>query len=89
MTPVSFFTGIDHKRRIWVETYKRDFSVEEMQSGEDIFLDYLEFNIFDKDGIYLGDVPIPPDIMVFRIYDDTLYMIDNKEMSILEYRIIN
>jgi len=75
---------IDHKNRIWVNTYKKQ--KEEGDKPVDLF----EFEIFNNDGILLGKLPIPQNFDNMRIFQDRLYLFDyNEEMCVYEYKIID
>ena len=81
-TDVSKSIGIDHKNRIWVQTYKRQ------KEENDKPVDYLEFEIFDENAILLGKIPVPQAGSA-RIIDDRIYFLEDKEeMCIYEYKII-
>ena len=80
---VSGSIGIDHQNRIWVQTYKK-----QMEEGEKPF-DYLEFEIYDNDGILLGKLPIPQNFHLMRIFQDRLYLLERvEEMCVYEYKIV-
>jgi len=75
--------GIDHKNRIWVKTYKK------LKEEGDNPTDYFELEIFDNDGILLGNLPIPQNFNYMRIFQDLVYLIDrDEEMCVYEYKIV-
>jgi len=74
---------IDHKNRIWVNTYKK-----QKEKG-DKPVDLFEFEIFNNDGILLGKLPIPKNFDNMRIFQDRLFLFDyNEEMCVYEYKIV-
>jgi len=86
-TRISESIGVDHKRRIWIQTYiKQQIGyrrLPEYKPGE------FELEIFDNDGILLGRLPFPVPAGRIRILENTLYIIDpTEEMCIFEYKII-
>lgn len=81
-TDVSKRIGIDHNNRIWVQTYKKK------KEEDDKPVDYLEFEIFDENGILLGKIPVPESGSM-QIIDDRVYFLDSEEeMCVYEYKII-
>ena len=88
--PVSDNIAIDGKGRIWVTTYQKKLTVEVL-SGENPFKDVFKFTVFDENGIFLGEIPLPKffDRMYMRIFQDRLYLVDSiKEMCVYEYKIV-
>ena len=83
-TNVSYGIGIDHKGRIWTMTYKKQ------NEQHDEINDYLEFEIFNSDGILLGRLPLPDlNFESWRMFQDHLYFLDiYEEMCVYEYKII-
>jgi len=82
-TPVSEYIGVDHKNRIWVQTY-----IKQKDEGDEP-LDYFEFKIFDNNGVLLGNLSPPQNFNIMRIFQDRLYLIDRKEeMCVYEYKIV-
>lgn len=86
MNFVSTDIGIDHEERIWTVTVTKQR--EKWNSPDD-----RKFEIFNKEGILLGSLPIPENIHVsshMRIYQDKLYLIDNvHELSVFEFKIVD
>ena len=83
-TGVSNGIGIDHKNRIWVQTYY------EQRVKENKRVDLFEFEIFDNDGVLLCKLPPPQNFNIMRIFQDRLYLIDRKEeMCVYEYKIVD
>ncbi|MFC1565224.1 6-bladed beta-propeller [candidate division KSB1 bacterium] len=79
--------GFDSKGRVWMMTNKKQF--------EDGFQipDFIYFHVFNSEGIFLGEVEHPPCegvyTRVLRIFGDRLFLIDMREMSVIEeYKII-
>ncbi|MFC1553943.1 NHL repeat-containing protein [candidate division KSB1 bacterium] len=55
---------------------------------EDIpFEEQFYFEIFSPDGVLLGTIPPPREFVFFKIIDDSMYLFDQQEMVIHEYRI--
>ncbi len=80
---VSGGIGIDYRDRIWVRTYKKQ------KSEGDRLEDYLEFEIFDVDGLLLGRLPIPR-LGNISIFGDRIFFLDSQEeMAVFEYRIVD
>ena len=91
----------DNKGRIWVITQKRQLTPEErgsairttggilkvknpLKKATDIY----KFEIFDPEGILLGEIPITARVDALRIFGESLFMIGFEEASVYEYRII-
>jgi len=75
--------GVDGKNRIWALTCTKQRVLENPNSVAS-----YEFEIFNSDGILLGEIPYP-DIktsMGFRIYDDYIYLV--KLYEVTEYKIV-
>ena len=86
-TEVSRGIGIDSKNRIWVATYREQPDPEE-RNPESVEVD-LDFDIFDKSGIFLGKIESDRSFYKMRIFGDRLFIIDTFfTMSIYEYRIV-
>ncbi|MFC1554711.1 6-bladed beta-propeller [candidate division KSB1 bacterium] len=96
-TFVSGGIGIDNKDRIWVCTYIkqpqnpgtgsldnfRNYSNELYTST-----DLQKLEIFDKDGILLGKIPLSINVLRFRIFDNSIYFIPWEGVEVYEYRIV-
>lgn len=88
---VSFQLGVDHKDRIWVWTFRYDNSVELDEETRTSMLpeEKLELHIFDKDGIFLGIVPMPVEPSRLKIYSDRIFFVEAvNEMVVYEYKIV-
>jgi len=84
--------GIDAKERIWVLTMKKQLEDWEKEFWEEIlnvFSSDAEFEIFSKDGILLGSVPVPENLRAMRICGDRLFIIDHDQVSVSEYKIVD
>ena len=75
---VSEYIGIDGKGRLWVLSHKKQFPLD--QTPE------LEFHIFDYEGVFLGTLPITRNPL--DIFDDRLYLFDDEETFLYEYKIV-
>jgi len=78
--------GIDNKGRLWTATYMHQPDPDK----EEELSDYMQFEIFDSDGILLCYLPLPEKFTKnFTIYDDRIYFIDSEnEHCVYEYKII-
>lgn len=89
LTFVSVDIGVDHKGRLWVTTF--DVQPESQGSRGATLKDHrlLKFEVYDNNGILLGELPVPTEFYKKRIYGNILYLIDPYfEASIYEFRII-
>lgn len=89
LTFVSVDIGVYSKGRLWVTTF--DVQPESQGSRGAILKDHrrLKFEIYDKEGILLGEIPTPIEFYKKRIYENILYLIDPYfEACIYEYRIV-
>jgi len=88
---VSDYIEVDYKDRVWVFSYARklkDFE-DVTDPNEELYYSRYEFHIFDKNGIFLGKIPVEVFCYKFRIFGDRLYFIDTYEdMCIYEYKIV-
>lgn len=83
ISKVSAGIGIDHKNRIWIKTYKK-----QKEEGDSLN-DYIEFEIYDNDGILLGKLAVQQQGNL-SVFEDRLYLVDSKEeMCIYEYKIVD
>ncbi|MFC1563788.1 6-bladed beta-propeller [candidate division KSB1 bacterium] len=88
---ISEYVSIDHKNRIWVNTFIKDSE----EAGEDYTENILEFEIFSDEGILLGKIPIPfvwknSKRYVFRIFGDRLFIVEPyHEVCYFEYKIVD
>jgi hypothetical protein len=83
--------ALDHKNRIWVLTYlKQPNRFLTFDEGENLTECY-RFDVFDRDGVLLFDVPFPNvRFVAFSICGDRLYLIDSQDEScVYEYRIVD
>ena len=84
--------GIDAKERIWVLTMKKqleDWEKEYWESKLNVFSSDAVFELFSKDGILLGSVPVPENLLFMRICGDRLFIIDHDQVSVSEYKIVD
>lgn len=89
LTYVSPFIGCDDRNRFWVTTYNSQPINKGTMGGILWESNKIDFEIYDREGILLGRVPIPLPFYRFRIYADRLYLVDPYfEMSIYEYKIV-
>ena len=88
---ISTNIGIDNENRLWVETYVKVIDEGETNARFNLrstIADNARFEIFDREGILLGYVPIPMDYFRFRMINDRIYFIDIDRVSVHEYRIV-
>ncbi|MFC1564936.1 NHL repeat-containing protein [candidate division KSB1 bacterium] len=81
----------DHRDRIWVQSMERAYTDGEWERGGESDENIIIFEIYDKDGILLGE--LKKDFYtkgrLFRIIGDRFFVIDARdEHSVFEYRII-
>jgi hypothetical protein len=84
--------GIDTKERIWVLTMKKkleDWEKDYFRWKLNVFSSDAVFEIFSKDGILLGSVPVPENLLFMRICGDRLFIIDHDQVSVSEYKIVD
>ncbi|MFC1564929.1 6-bladed beta-propeller [candidate division KSB1 bacterium] len=87
MTYVSNEIGIDNKSRIWVTTYTSQ--EETNQEGKVIKPMGRILEIFDLDGILLGQIDLPEEYLRFMGIEDSRILFSNKDrISVYEYRIV-
>ena len=88
---ISTNIGIDNESRLWVETYLKVIEEGETYARFNLRSTSAEnarFEIFDREGILLGYVPLPMDYFKFRIIDNRIYFIDIDRVSVHEYSIV-
>jgi len=90
VTSASRGIGIDHKSRIWVLTFLK-FPENDRYEEDDNMTDFMEFDVFDNEGILLFKAPYPNRRFdTISMYGDRLYIIDlNYEMCVFEYKIVD
>lgn len=84
--------GIDHKNRIWVQTYKKRIMLNDHLSSNRVEVgdpgEYIEFQIFGEEGFLLGNIPVLH-AGIMQVIKDRLYFIETRdEMAVYEYRIV-
>ena len=87
---VSRSIGVDTGGRIWVITYREE--VPRDLSGEEFILQrYLQFEVFDPDGILLARLPFPEDIERYdnmTMCGDHIYFVDPYgQACVFKYRV--
>lgn len=89
LTYISNDIRIDGKGRLWITTYDEQPETQGSRGATLKNREWLKFEIFDIEGILLGEIPAPIEFYSKRIYGDTLYLIDPYfEACIYEYKII-
>jgi len=79
---------IDKQGRIWNLAFKRQQTEDELRS-KNFPPNNLQFEIFNNDGVFLGNVNCDHDrsYLIFRIIDNWLFIID-RETLVYEYKIV-
>ncbi len=81
VTEVANKIGIDRKNRIWVMTFTSEF-VRDEEWNVEVSADRA-FNVFDSEGLYLGEVPRPNDNLFFiRLVGDSVLFCDKNYVTI-------
>ncbi|MFC1492773.1 hypothetical protein ACFL6O_02340 [candidate division KSB1 bacterium] len=85
--------GIDSKNRIWVLTFNRLLTYNDMYN-QDVIPGIASYHIFNQEGILLGVIPAEQIRFIgsptnCNIYGDRLFVINNVNMCIYEYRIVD
>ncbi len=89
LTYISNDIRIDGKGRLWVTTYDKQPESQGSRGATLKNRKWLKFEIYDEEGVLLGEIPVPIEFYKKRIYGDTLYLIDPYfEACIYEYKII-
>ncbi|MFC1733183.1 6-bladed beta-propeller, partial [candidate division KSB1 bacterium] len=84
-TRVSRGIAVDSHDRVWIMTYLKDS--RQVDDDEDPS-DYMEFQLFDTEGVWLGRIPAPHEGIPV-IIGDRLFIVDTEgEMCVYEYRIV-
>lgn len=82
--------SVDSEERIWVST--ASLQPEKWDSfSPNLKISRKEnttLEIFDREGILLGKVPLPIDLFRFRIIGDRFFVIDAEQISVNEYKIV-
>ncbi|MFC1734109.1 6-bladed beta-propeller [candidate division KSB1 bacterium] len=75
--------GVDSAGRIWVLNYTIIPEENEMSNQ------YLEFNVFNDEGILLGSLPLDVPADAMRVFGSSVYIIDtHNEMCVYKYDIV-
>lgn len=88
-TYVSQKMAVDGKGRFWVVTYTQEAEKEKINPPAD----KIVFDIFDKNGVFLGQIPVPVVVSMYsqmRIFEDRMFLIVSsaEEMCVYEYKIV-
>lgn len=106
---VSKSLDIDGKQRIWVLSYDRQLTLEELpvtihfadaegrleatdtiKSSESPRTDAFAFHVFEKNGEFLGEIPLNHFADRVKIFGDRLYILEkDNEMCVYVYRIVD
>lgn len=98
---VSHGIAADDKNRIWVNTLRRQMSPEEqglqvqgggrtriIKEAKEGLMDVYQLEIFDRDGIFLGEIPLTHHVHGIRIFGDYLFVWERNNTTYYQYRII-
>jgi hypothetical protein len=101
MHTVSRGIGLDSKGRIWLLTLNRQLEPEEItrtisgggvtqtvQQGKIKTMDIYKLEIFDSDGIFLGEIPLDHLAHRMRIQKEFLFIADMENAQYYQYKII-
>jgi hypothetical protein len=101
MNTVSRGIGLDSKGRIWVLTMNRQLEPEEQtqtvsvggarkttQKGKIKKMDIYKLEIFDNEGVFLGEIPLDHLAHRMRIQKDFLFVLDAENVRYYQYRIV-
>jgi len=85
---VSGGIGVDNQGRIWVLTFKKQIDMNNKAAKAE---DYLEFEVFDNNGILISKLPFPvSSFATIKICNNRLFIIDSHENAcVYEYKIVN
>lgn len=84
---VSIQIGVDYKERIWVATFERQFTDEQLagnKQGEDL----ISYQIFNSEGVYLGKIPSRMSQNMQFVFGKKLYEITLLNQAVTEYEIV-
>jgi len=101
MNMVSFGIAVDGAGRIWVNTFHRQMKPEEQGSSISVGgmtrilkqakiekMDVHKLEIFDPEGVLLGDIPLDHVAHGIRIFGDTLFIWERNNAMVYQYRIV-
>ena len=101
MNTVSRSIGVDKNGRIWVLTMNRQYEPEEitrvagtgggtktLQQGKIRSMDIYKLEIFDNEGIFLGEILLDHLASRMRIQKDFVFMADAENARYYQYRIV-
>jgi len=101
MNMVSMGIAADGKGRIWVNTLRRQMSLEEQGSRVSAGgvnrtlaepkiekMDVYKLEIFSPDGVLLGEIPLNHHAHGIRIFGDTLFVWERNNTTYYQYKII-
>ena len=87
--------------RIWVNTFDRQMKPEErtasmsvggasrtVKRGKIEKMDIHKLEIFDPDGVLLGEIPLNHLVHGLRIFGDTLFIWESENAMVYQYRIV-
>jgi hypothetical protein len=101
MNTVSTGTAFDGRGRIWVNTWNRQMSDEEMGASITVGgitrttkqakvgkMDIHKLEVFAPDGLLLGAIPLGHLAHGIRIFGDTLFVWERTNAAVYQYRIV-
>ncbi|MCP4723700.1 MAG: 6-bladed beta-propeller [bacterium] len=84
-------SAIDGKGRLWMEVYNRRMTIEERKKFRDnTAKDLISLEVYNSDGVFLQRIPweFGNSRPLNYIRGDRVFFIDNNDMCIYEYRIV-
>jgi len=98
---VSMGVAADAKGRVWVNTYNRQMAKEEQtmtmsvggatrrtQEGKITRMDIHKLEVFDADGVLLGEIMLNHLAHGLRIFGDTLFVWERNNAVFYQYKIV-
>lgn len=94
-TSVTHSMAVDDKERIWVVAYKMQHeelmkkAQENPEKRFELLKQWVELEVFDKNGILLCKMPVEEGPVNIRIFNNHLYVINFTDMYVSEYKIVD
>jgi hypothetical protein len=80
---------VDGMDRVWVQSYREQITWSLYSSRSKWDRPYFVLNVFDRNGVLQGTLPIDEVFYDFRIFGDRLFLVDRMGlMTVTEYRIV-
>jgi TonB family protein len=101
MNMVSMGIAADGKGRVWINTFNRQMAKEEqtttmtvggatrrIQEGKIAKMDIHKLEVFDADGVLLGEIPLNHLAHGIRIFGETLFVWERNNAMFYQYKIV-